>query len=103
MVTGPMLMVGMVGYFASFIALSTPEAAWVQPVSLIPFFSPYMLPIRMLLTSMAPWEWVVAAGLMAIFLVGALWVAARIYSAGVLLYGQRPGLRAMWRAVRVDR
>jgi len=29
-----------------------------------------------------------------------LWIAARIYSAGVLLYGQRPGLRSIWRMAR---
>lgn len=33
----------------------------------------------------------------------ALWVAARIYSAGVLLYGQRPGVREVWRATRASR
>ena len=31
---------------------------------------------------------------------GSLWLAARIYAAGVLLYGQRPGLRATLRLVR---
>jgi len=30
----------------------------------------------------------------------ALWVAARIYAAGVLLYGQRPSLRSIWRMAR---
>ena len=36
-------------------------------------------------------------------LVAALWLASRIYSAGVLLYGQRVGLRSVWRATRVSR
>lgn len=103
MATGPMIMIGTVGYLAAFIGLNTPEATWVKLVSLIPLFSPYMLPIRMLLTSMEPWEWLVAGGLMVAFLLGALWIAARIYSAGVLLYGQRVSFRAMWRAVRVNR
>ena len=102
-VTGPMIFIGMIGYFASFIGLTTPDATWIKVLSLIPFFSAYLLPARMLLSTVAPWEWAVAAVLMVIFLAGALWVAARIYSAGVLLYGQRPSLRAMFRAVRVDR
>jgi ABC-2 type transport system permease protein len=103
-VTGPMLFVGMGGYFASFVAMSTPDQPWVQVVSLIPFFSPYLLPIRHLLGGgVAPWEWLVAGALMVVFLAGALWIAARIYSAGVLLYGQRLGLRSAWRAIRVNR
>lgn len=101
--TGPMIFIGLGGYFAAFIALNTPDAAWVKILSLIPFFSPYMLPMRMLISSVAPWEWAVGAALMIVFLAGALWIAARVYSAGVLLYGQRANLRSVWRAVRVDR
>ena len=41
--------------------------------------------------------------LLALALVVALWLASRIYSAGVLLYGQRVGLRNVWRATRVSR
>ena len=102
-VTGPMIFIGMGGYFASFVALNTPEESWVKLLSLVPFFSPYMLPMRMLISSVEPWEWAVGAVLMVLFLAAALWLAARVYSAGVLLYGQRASLRAAWRAVRVDR
>lgn len=102
-VVGPMILIGMFGYFAGFTALNVPDAAWVRWLSLVPFFSPYLLPMRMLLSSVAPWEWAAAAGLMVAFLVGALWVAARLYSAGVLLYGQRVGLRSVWRATRIHR
>jgi ABC-2 type transport system permease protein len=102
-VTGPMIFIGMIGYFAAFIGLNTPDAAWIQTLSLVPFFSPYLLPARTILSSVAPWEWAVAAIAMAVFLVAGLSLAARIYAAGVLLYGQRPSLRSMFRAVRVDR
>jgi ABC-2 type transport system permease protein len=102
-VTGPMIFIGMIGYFAAFIGLNTPEAPWIQALSLVPFFSPYLLPARTILSTVAPWEWAVAAVAMAVFLAVALSFAARIYAAGVLLYGQRPSLRAMLRAVRVDR
>ena len=54
--TGPMIMIGLGGYFAAFVALNTPDAAWVKLLSVIPFFSPYMLPMRMLLSSVAPWR-----------------------------------------------
>jgi ABC-2 type transport system permease protein len=102
-VTGPMIFIAMIGYFAAFIGLNTPDAAWIQALSLVPFFSPYLLPARAILDTVAPWEWAVAAIAMAVFLGVALSFAARIYAAGVLLYGQRPSLRAMLSAVRVDR
>jgi ABC-2 type transport system permease protein len=103
-VIGPMLFVGMAGYFASFVAMATPAAGWVKLLSLVPFFSPYLLTARFVLTrNVQPWEWLVGGLLMVLFLAGALWLAARIYSAGVLMYGQRANLRSMWRAVRVNR
>ena len=102
-VVGPMVVVGMIGYFASIAGLNAPDAEWVRLLSLVPFFTPYLMPARLLLGSVEPWEILLAAGLTAVALALALWVAARIYSAGVLLYGQRLSLRNVLRAVRVDR
>ena len=73
-----MIFVGMIGYFAAFIGLNTPDAAWIKALSLIPFFSPYLLPARTILSTVEPWEWAVAAVAMAVFLVLALSIAARI-------------------------
>jgi len=56
---------------------------------------------RLATNEAAPWEFFVSVGLLVVFIAGALWLAARIYAAGVLLYGQRPGLRAIVRLVRV--
>jgi ABC-2 type transport system permease protein len=102
-IVGPMVLVGLVGYFAAFTALTVPEADWVEALSFVPFFSPYLIPTRMVLGSIAPWEIGVAFVLLLAGVALALWVAARIYSAGVLLYGQQTGLRAVWRAMRVNR
>jgi len=91
------------GYFAAFSGLNDPDAQWVVVLSVIPFFSPYLMPARMLLTSPSAGEILLALVLLAATLALALWIASRIYSAGVLLYGQRVGLRSVWRATRVAR
>jgi len=100
---GPLIFLAMAGYFASFTGLNDPDASWVGTLSLVPFFSPYLMPARMLLTSVDIVEVLIALALLAVTLVAALWLASRIYSAGVLLYGQRVGLRSVWRATRVSR
>jgi ABC-2 type transport system permease protein len=100
---GPMVIIGVAGYLISFAALSAPDADWVRILSFVPFFSPYLIPTRMVLGQIAPWEIALAFGLLILGALVALWVAGRIYSAGVLLYGQRAGLRNVWRAVRVNR
>jgi ABC-2 type transport system permease protein len=100
---GPLIFLAMAGYFASFTGLNDPDAGWVGALSLVPFFSPYLMPARILLTSVGLAEVLLALSLLAVSLVAALWLASRIYSAGVLLYGQRVGLRNVWRATRVSR
>ena len=100
---GPLIFLAMAGYFASFTGLNDPDAGWVGVLSLVPFFSPYLMPARMLLTSVDATEVLLALALLVVTLAAALWLASRIYSAGVLLYGQRVGLRNVWRATRVSR
>lgn len=102
-ITGPMIIIGVAGYLVSFAALNAPDADWVRLLSFVPFFSPYLVPVRMVLGQVAPWEIALAFALLLIGAFLALWVAARIYSAGVLLYGQKAGLRSVWKAVRVNR
>ncbi|MDP9245005.1 MAG: ABC transporter permease, partial [Chloroflexota bacterium] len=99
----PLMIVAMAGYFVSFSALNGIGQGWVAVLSLIPFFSPYLMPARILLGEPAGWEIAVSLGLLGLAIAAALWIAARIYSAGVLLYGQRPGIREVWRATRVSR
>ena len=100
---GPLMFLSIGGYLVSFTALNSPDAGWVAALSLVPFFSPFLMPARMLLTSVPASDILIALVLMAVTLVGAIWLASRIYSAGVLMYGQRAGLRTILRATRVSR
>jgi ABC-2 type transport system permease protein len=96
----PMIVLTMAGYVAAALAVTAPDAWWVQPLSLLPFFSPYLMLVRMMLASVAPWELAVAIALMLISIVAAARLAARVYAAGVLLYGQRSSVRGLVRTVR---
>jgi len=96
----PMLMLSFTAYFAAFFASGAPGAAWVAPLSWVPFFSPYVMLTRLVTGSVPPWELALALGLLAATILVALVVAARIYAAGVLLYGQRPTLAGVLRATR---
>ncbi len=100
---GPLIFLAMGGYFAAFTGLNDPDASWVGVLSLVPFFSPYLMPARMLLTNVGIGEVLMSLALLTATLLAAMWIASRIYSAGVLMYGQRAGLRSIWRATRVSR
>jgi ABC-2 type transport system permease protein len=96
----PMLMLSFAAYFGAFFASSAPTAAWVAPLSWLPFFSPYLMLTRLLVGSVAPWELALSIGLLVLAIVVALVIAARIYAAGVLLYGQRPSVAGVINAAR---
>jgi ABC-2 type transport system permease protein len=102
-VAGPMIVVVMIGYFASFFALNSIEAEWVTVLSFVPFVSPFLMAARLVLTTVPAWEVALALAILAATVVLALLLAARIYSAGVLLYGQKRSLREVLRAARVSR
>jgi ABC-2 type transport system permease protein len=100
----PMTLLSTGGYLIGIYAatgLLDIRAGWIVVLSQVPFVSPFMMLGRIATGVAAPWEVVVSVGLLVVFIGGALWLAARIYAAGVLLYGQRPSLRAIVRLVRV--
>jgi ABC-2 type transport system permease protein len=48
------------------------------------------------------WEIVVTVVLMLVTILACTWFAARLYRFGVLMYGQRPGLRQMVKLLRMN-
>jgi ABC-2 type transport system permease protein len=74
--------------------------AWMIGLTLVPFLSPFMMLGRVAAGAVEPWHLGVSIALLAIAVVVALWVAARIYAVGVLLYGSWPGWKGAWRLLR---
>jgi len=95
----PMSLIGIVGYLQAVMSLSGGSSSVIRFSSYVPFWSPFLMLTRLTVGRVQPWEIVLSVGLLvaAIALVAVL--AIRVYAAGVLLYGQRPGLRAIVRAV----
>jgi len=103
MVVMPMTLVSTGGYLIGIYAamgLLDIRAGWILVLSQVPLLSPFMMLGRISTGVAAPWEIVLSVALLVVFIGGALWLAARVYAAGVLLYGQRPGIRAVLRLVR---
>jgi ABC-2 type transport system permease protein len=99
----PMTLLSTGGYLIGIYAatgLLDIRAGWIVAMTQIPFFSPFMMLGRVATDAAQPWEVVLSVLLLIVAIGVALWLAARIYAAGVLLYGQRPGIRAIARLVR---
>jgi ABC-2 type transport system permease protein len=102
-IVAPMTLVSTAGYLVavySSTGLLDANSTFVIVMSYIPFFSPYLMLSRLGAGLAGPIEVIAALVLLAVTVPIALWVAARFYAAGVLMYGQRPSLRLMLRVLR---
>ena len=80
------------GYLLFFFTASSPDATVTRVLSYIPFWTPWLMLMRLALGTVAWWEIVVTIALMLLTILACTWFAARLYRYGVLMYGQRPGL-----------
>ena len=96
----PLSLLATVGYLTAIVALGGGSGLWVTVASFLPPFSPFVMLARLMVSAIEPWQVLLSIGL----LVGSIGVvavaASRMYAAGVLLYGQRPGIRAFVAAAR---
>jgi ABC-2 type transport system permease protein len=80
--------------------LNNPEGVLATNLGWLPFSSPIVMPLRMSAVTIPPWE--IALSIFAL-IAGcyiAVYIAARIYRTGLLMYGKRPTFREVLRWVR---
>lgn len=80
--------------------IQSPGAGWAVILSLIPFFSPLVMTARLFATSVPVWQWLLSLVLLALCVLGAAWVAGRIYRVGILMKGKRANLPQVVRWIR---
>ncbi|MBA2626945.1 MAG: ABC transporter permease [Gemmatimonadales bacterium] len=88
------------GLMLMFSLLSEPNGSMAHALSLVPFFAPFVTPVRYSLSPL-PWtELLASVAAMLAGLVIVVWIAARIYRIGILSYGKKPGIAELMRWVR---
>lgn len=84
----------------AFMAVADPGAAWVRILGVLPPTSGSVLPVRLMVTDVPWWEFVLAVTLMC----GAIWLirrlAAKVFRLGMLMYGKEPTWREVKRWMR---
>lgn len=99
-VVTPVTMLMLLGFYIAIYGLSNPDSTIVVVGSFIPFFAPFLMFLRIGLSDPLWWETVVSIGLLlaSIGLFG--WLSAKIYRTGVLMYGKRPTLKEVLKAMK---
>ena len=70
--------------------LTAPDSRLSVALSLVPFFAPLLMFLRMTAVSPPAWQVALSMILMLATIAGITWAAARIYRVGILMYGKRP-------------
>jgi ABC-2 type transport system permease protein len=96
----PLSLVAIGGYLLAIMSLTGGGGSAIRLASYVPFWSPFVMLTRLTIGRVEPWEVALSFGLLIATIAATMWLAVRVYAAGVLLYGQRPGLRSIARAVR---
>jgi len=77
--------------------LLNPTGRMAEVLSLLPFSSPIIMPIRMAVTAIPAWELGLSLAVLGMACAGAMWLASRIYRVGLLMYGKKPSFRELGR------
>lgn len=96
----PVVILIVVPFIAAQGVIENPATAWSVGLSLVPFFSPLLMPSRMLVMSVPIWELALAYLLLVGCILLVAWAAGRVYRVGILMKGQRPNLPELVRWVR---
>ncbi|HYJ48123.1 MAG TPA: ABC transporter permease [Pyrinomonadaceae bacterium] len=96
----PVLFMLIIGFYLSFNIIRSPASPLAFWTSMIPFFSPITMLVR--IVSQTPPFWQIALSLAIGFatIVGLMWLAARIYRVGMLMYGKRATIPEVMRWVK---
>jgi ABC-2 type transport system permease protein len=79
---------------------SSPNAPYSVILSIFPLTAPLAMFLRMLAQTPPLWQIALSVVILLLTIYGTLWVAARIYRIGILMYGKRPTLPELLRWLR---
>lgn len=80
--------------------VESPNSTLAITLSMIPFFSPILMVVRVAVTEVPFWQVGLSYVLLLGTFVGAMWVSSRIYRVGILMYGKKPNIKDLMRWVR---
>jgi ABC-2 type transport system permease protein len=96
-VAGPVTVVMVLAYFASFIMIGRPDSGAAKAISYFPLTAPMAMPGRIAMGATAWWEPVAAAVLTLAVIAGLVHLAGRLYTNAILHSGPALSLKDAWR------
>jgi ABC-2 type transport system permease protein len=80
--------------------VTRPDGTLSRVMSLLPFSSPIVMPLRMAVVPVSTFDIILSIALVAGGCIAVVWLAGRIYRVGMLMYGKRPTMVELLRWVK---
>jgi ABC-2 type transport system permease protein len=96
----PVMMLLVFSLIVSFAALSDPGGQLAVATSLIPLSSPIIMPVRVATSDVPAAQLALSLAIAVATVLVVVWLSARVYRVGILMYGKRPSLRELARWVK---
>ena len=96
----PIIMLLVVGFYLAFPVIRSPNSSFAVWVSLVPFFAPITMLIRIVAQEPPFWQIALSLGIGFATVAVMLWLAGRVYRVGMLMYGKRATIPEVLKWVR---
>jgi ABC-2 type transport system permease protein len=88
----PITLVVLFALYAGMYSAENPDGPLAFWCSMIPFTSPIVMMVRVPF-DVPMWQLGLSLGLLALTIVGTIWLSAKIYRVGILMYGKKPTVK----------
>jgi ABC-2 type transport system permease protein len=98
----PVMIPLITGFMLSFAVIGSPDSLMSTILSLLPFWTPLLMFLRISSLTPPTWQIVLSIVLTGLSIFAMNWAASRIYRIGILMYGKRPTFPEILKWVRMS-
>lgn len=97
----PITLVVLFALYAGMYSAENPDGPLAFWCSMIPFTSPIVMMVRVPF-DVPMWQLGLSLGLLALTIVGTIWLSAKIYRVGILMYGKKPTVKEIIKWIKYN-
>lgn len=98
--TFPPMMIMLAAFYFCFAVIRDPNSSLSFWATIAPFMAPITMPVRILAETPPFWQIALSILVNVVAIAALVWVAARVYRVGMLMYGKRATIPEVWRWIR---
>jgi ABC-2 type transport system permease protein len=96
----PPIMIMLAAFYFCFAVIRDPNSTLSFWVTLAPFLAPITMPVRILAETPPFWQIALSIIVNIAAIAGLVWIAARVYRVGMLMYGKRATIPEVWKWIK---